>query len=56
MSTPINEVKAAVTAKVAGLEGDVKKAETQALGFVQSHYYWFILGAFIVGLVIGLRL
>lgn len=56
MSTAVNKVKSAVKSAEATVVGDIQKAETQALGFVQSHYYWFILGAFIVGLVIGLRL
>ena len=56
MSTPQDQIKSAVKSAEATVVGDVQKAETQALGFVQSHYYWFILGAFIVGLVIGLRL
>lgn len=42
MSTPSSDLKTAVTA-----------AETATLTFTQKYAYWFMLGTFVLGAVLG---
>ena len=52
MSTPQDQLNKVADAARSALATEATAAETKAIGFVQRHYYWFILGAFIAGIAV----
>ena len=52
MSTPQDQLNKVADAARSALATDAKDAETKAVGFVEKHYAWFILGAFLAGILV----
>ncbi len=49
-----DELSKVADAARSALATEATTAETKAVGFVQAHYWWFMLAAFAAGLVAGL--
>lgn len=54
MSTPQDQLNKAADAARSALATEASAAETKAIGYVQAHYGWFVLGAFVAGFLIGI--